>query len=405
VEILNEGWNAVADTIPFIDLRATHAEFIHAYLKELENLFQTCDFVGASSKRAAAFEEKFAEYIGVKHALGVNSGTDALLLALDALGVGRGDEVILPAFGFIATADVVVRLGAHPVFVDVQPDTFNMAPEAVEAAITPRTKAIIPVHLFGQICDMDAILAIAERHKLPVVEDVAQACGATDAQGRRAGALGTFGAFSFYPTKNIGAAGDAGMITTNDDALAEKIRRFRDHGRTPTGTFECIGYNSRLDTIQAMYLAHKLPDLDDGILDRIENAKLYDALLAEIDHSLEVRYGERRPRVERPAVPGDFRHTFNLYTIKAPDRDRLKAYLAQCGIQTAIYYPTPLHTTPALAFLGYKQGQFPVAEDCAQRCLSLPVWPGLKRQQIQRVAQAIREFLENNFFVSGTTGA
>ncbi|MGC8740759.1 MAG: DegT/DnrJ/EryC1/StrS family aminotransferase [Candidatus Sumerlaeaceae bacterium] len=389
----------MAETIPFIDLRSTHEEFIKDYFEELKDLFRACDFIGASSKRVAAFEEKFAKYIGVKHALGVNSGTDALLLALDALGVTRGDEVILPAFGFIATADVVVRLGARPVFVDVQPDTFNIDPSAVEAAITPRTKAIIPVHLFGQTCDMAALMAIAERHKLPVVEDVAQACGATDAENRRAGAIGTFGAFSFYPTKNIGAAGDAGIVTTNDDTLAEKIRWFRDHGRTPAGTFECIGYNSRLDTIQAMYLAHKLPDLDDSLLDRIENAKLYDALLAEVDHSFEIRYGEHRPRIERPAVPGDLRHAFNLYTIKAPDRDRLKAYLAHCGIQSAIYYPTPLHTTPALEFLGYKRGQFPVAEDCAQRCLSLPVWPGLKRQQIQRVVQTIREFLENNIFV------
>ncbi|MCX7625660.1 MAG: DegT/DnrJ/EryC1/StrS family aminotransferase [Candidatus Sumerlaeaceae bacterium] len=389
----------MAETIPFIDLRSTHADFIQGYLKELENLFQTCDFIGASSKRVAAFEEHFARYIGVKHALGVNSGTDALLLALDALGVGHGDEVILPAFGFIATADVIVRLGARPVFVDVQPDTFNVNPEAIEAAITERTKAIIPVHLFGQICDMDAIMAIAERHKLPVVEDVAQACGAATADGRRAGSIGTFGAFSFYPTKNIGAAGDAGIVTTNDDALAEKIRRFRDHGRTTAGTFECIGYNSRLDTIQAMYLAHKLPELDDNLLDRIENAKLYDTLLAEVDRSLEIRHGERRPLIERPAVPGDLRHTFNLYTIKAPDRDRLKACLAQRGIQTAIYYPTPLHTTPALAFLGYKGGQFPVAEECARRCLSLPVWPGLKRQQIQRVVHEVREFLENNTFI------
>jgi dTDP-4-amino-4,6-dideoxygalactose transaminase len=386
------------EVIPFIDLRATHDDFIEEYFEELRELFQTCDFIGASSKRVATFEEQFAAYVGARHALGVNSGTDALLLALHALGIGRDDEVILPAFGFIATADVIVRLGARPVFVDVQPDTFNIDPAAVEAAITPRTKAIIPVHLFGQTCDMAAIMAIAERHHLAVIEDVAQACGATDNDGRRAGAIGTFGAFSFYPTKNIGAAGDAGMITTNDDALADKIRRFRDHGRTPMGTFECIGYNSRLDTIQAMYLAHKLPDLDDTLLDRIENAKLYDTLLTELDQSFEVRYGERRPRVEWPAVPGDLRHTFNLYTIKAPDRDRLRAYLTQCHIQSAVYYSTPLHLTPALEFLGYKAGQFPVTEDLAARCLSLPIWPGLKRQQIQRVVHAIREFIENNIF-------
>ena len=385
----------MSEMIPFIDLQSTHEDFLEDYFEELQDLFTTCDFIGASSKRVAEFEEDFARYIGVSYALGVNSGTDALLLALDALGVSRDDEVILPAFGFIATADVVVRLGAKPVMVDVLPDTFNMDPAAVEAAITPRTKAIIPVHLFGQTCQMDAIMAIAERHKIPVIEDVAQACGATWGD-KRAGSLGTFGAFSFYPTKNIGAAGDAGMITTNDPELAEKIRRFRDHGRTSLGTFECIGYNSRLDTIQAMYLRHKLRDLDDTIMDRIENARLYDSLLAEIDRSFEVRLGDKRPRIERPRVPGDLSHTFNLYTIKVPDRDRLKACLAQYKIQTAIYYPTPLHLTPALQFLGYKQGQFPVAEDCAARCLSLPVWPGLKRQQIQRVVAVVREFFENN---------
>lgn len=390
----------MGETIRFIDLRTTHADFLDQYFAELTQLFEDCDFIGASSRRVAEFEAQFARYIGVRHALGVNSGTDALLLSLHALGVGAGDEVIMPAFGFIATADVVVRLGARPVFVDVQPESFNIDPAAVEAAISPRTKAIIPVHLFGRTCDMASILAIARQHSLAVIEDVAQACGATDAEGRRAGALGLLGAFSFYPTKNIGAAGDAGMITTDDDNLAETIRRFRDHGRTSTGSFECIGYNSRLDTIQALYLAHKLPELDDAILDRIENAKLYDSLLEELDRSFEVRYGDHRPRIERPSIPGDFRHTFNLYTIKTPDRDRLRTYLSHCQIQTAVYYPTPLHLTPALAFLGYKPGQFPVAEDCAARCLSLPVWPGLKRQQIQRVVGAIREFLENNLFVA-----
>jgi dTDP-4-amino-4,6-dideoxygalactose transaminase len=329
----------------------------------------------------------------VKHALGVNSGTDALLLALDAVGVRAGDEVILPAFGFIATADVVVRLGARPVLVDVQPETFNVDPAAIEAAITPRTKAIIPVHLFGQACDMDPILEIAARHHLPVIEDVAQACGATY-KGKRLGALGTFGAFSFYPTKNIGAAGDAGMITTNDDALAERIRQFRDHGRTPNGTFVCIGYNSRLDTTQALYLQHKLEDLDDTILDRIENARLYNrifeeykAQMAAIGHPVDL---------ELPRVAEDFTHTFNLYTIKTRDRDRLRAFLTEKKIGSAIYYPLPLHRMPALEFLGYGQGAFPVAEECARRCLSLPVWPGLTRQQVRTVAETVIEFFENN---------
>lgn len=379
--------------IPFIDLPSTHKDFLNRYFGELRELFETCDFIGASSKRAAEFEEAFARYIGVRHALGVNSGTDALLLALDAVGVRAGDEVILPAFGFIATADVVVRLGARPVLVDVQPDTFNVDPAAIEAAITPRTKAIIPVHLFGHACEMEPILEIAARHHLPVIEDVAQACGATY-KGKRLGALGTFGAFSFYPTKNIGAAGDAGMITTNDDALAERIRQFRDHGRTPSGAFVCIGYNSRLDTIQALYLQHKLEDLDDSILDRIENARLYNRIFEE--YKAQAAAIDQVVDLELPRLAEDFTHTFNLYTIKMGDRDRLRAFLTEKKIGSAIYYPLPLHRMPALEFLGYAEGAFPVAEECARRCLSLPVWPGLTRQQVRTVAETVIEFFENN---------
>jgi dTDP-4-amino-4,6-dideoxygalactose transaminase len=268
------------------------------------------------------------------------------------------------------------------VFVDVDPKTFNIDPALIEPAITPKTKAIIPVHLFGQTCDMKAVMEIAASRGIPVIEDVAQACGSTH-DGKRLGSIGVFGAFSFYPTKNIGAAGDAGIITTNDDALADKIRRFRDHGRTPSGAFECIGYNSRLDTIQAIYLKYKLAELDDTLLDRIENAKLYNQLFADTE-------------VEVPDAPGDFSHTFNLYTIRVRDRDRLRAYLNEKEIQSAVYYPTPMHLTPALACLGYDRGAFPVAELLTSRCLSLPVWPGLKRRQIERVAEVVKEFLENN---------
>lgn len=374
--------------IPFIGLRQQHEHLMKQYFRQLQDLFSACDFIGSTAKPVAAFEKDFAEYIGCKHAISVASGTDALLLALDALGIRHGDEVILPVFGFIATADVIIRLGGKPVFVDVDPVTFNIDPKLIEAAITPRTKAIIPVHLYGQSCDMAAIGEIAQRHNLAVVEDVAQACG-TEYRGQMTGGIGTFGAFSFYPTKNLGAAGDAGMITTNDDDLAEKIFRFRDHGRSSGGDFEIIGYNSRLDTIQALYLHLKLPELSDMILDRIENAKLYGQLF-------------QGSEVIAPAVPEDLSHSFNLYTIKVRDRARLQAYLKEKQIQSAIYYPHPMHETAALKHLGYGSGDFPKAQEVARQCLSLPVWPGLKKREIERVAEVVIQFLENNVSIELT---
>jgi dTDP-4-amino-4,6-dideoxygalactose transaminase len=368
--------------IPYCNLPASHDAFLRDYFRELETLFSDCDFIGAGSKKVAAFECDFAGYIGVKHAMGVASGTDALLLALDALEIKAGDEVIMPAFGFIATADVVIRLGAKPVFVDMDPETYNMNPALIEERITERTKAIIPVHLFGLACDMDAIGEIAARRGLAIIEDVAQACGTTYGE-KRAGALGSFGAFSFYPTKNLGGAGDGGMITTDDDALADRIRKFRDHGRSSTGTFDCIGYNSRLDTIQSLYLHKKLEDLDDALLDRIENARLYGQLFEGTE-------------VVTPAVPDGMQHTFNYFVVRVRDRDRLMAYLREKGVGSAIYYKEPLHLSPALAGLGYKAGDFPESEKAARCVLSLPNWPGMKKKEIERVAEVVNEFLANN---------
>lgn len=372
--------------IPFQNIKATHDSFLKDYLRDLGKMFQAenPDFVGNSaSKTLAAFETRVAEYLGVKHALGVASGTDALLLPLDALGVKAGDEVIVPAFGFIATADVVVRLGAKPVFVDIDPANFNMDPQLLEAAITPKTKAIIPVHLFGQSADMKAIMQIAEKHKIPVIEDVAQAMGA-EVEGRKLGSIGDFGAYSFYPTKNLGCAGDGGMITTNNDEYANKIRLYRDHGRGPGG-FETIGYNSRLDPIQALYLTYKLEELEDSLYDRVANAKLYNQLLAEADVTL-------------PSIPDgeDLIHSFNLYTIRIRDRDRVRRYLQEKEIATAVYYDSVMPLTPALKFLGHKDGEFPHSEEASRTVLSLPVWPGLSRQQIKLVADSVIQFLENN---------
>ena len=230
---------------------------------------------------------------------------------------------------------------------------------------------------------MDAIMEIADRHKVPVIEDVAQATGA-EIGGRKLGSIGWCGAFSFYPTKNLGGAGDGGLISTNDDDLANKIRLYRDHGRGPGG-FEIIGYNSRLDSIQALYLKYKLPDLDDTLMDRVANARLYNELFTDSE-------------VGRPAIPDgeDLQHTFNLYTIRVRDRDRLQRYLKEKEIGSAVYYDKPMHLTPALAFLGYKEGDFPKAEDAARNVISLPIWPGLSRQQIKTVAESVKLFLENN---------
>ncbi len=373
-------------TVPFQNIKATHENFVRDFLHDLQKLFQaeSPDFIGSNSPAVIDFEEAVAKHLGVKHAIGVGSGTDALLLALDALGVGAGHEVILPAYGFIATADVVVRLKAKPVFVDIDPANFNIDPTLLEAAITPNTKAIIPVDLFGQTADMGAIMAIADKHGIPVIEDVAQAMGA-EWEGKKLGSIGTFGAFSFYPTKNLGGCGDGGMISTNDDKLADKIRLYRDHGRGPDG-FEIVGYNSRLDPIQARYLKYKLDELDDSIFDRIDNARLYNKLFAESD-------------LTTPTISEDdtnLTHTFNLYTVRVRDRDRLRRYLSEKGIGSAVYYDTVMPLTPALSFLGHKAGEFPKSEEAARSVISLPVWPGLKRRQIETVAEEVNNFLENN---------
>lgn len=288
----------------------------------------------------------------------------------------------MPSFGFIATADVVVRLGARPVFVDVDETSCNINPALLAEKITPKTKAIITVHLFGLACDMEAILPIAADHGLPVIEDVAQATG-TMIGSKRAGAVGHFGAFSFYPTKNLGGAGDGGMITTNDDRYAEVILKMRDHGRSREGDYDLIGYNSRLDTIQSLYLKRKLEELDDTLMDRVENARLYGQLFEGAE-------------IVAPAVPEDGSHSFNNYTIQVRDRDRLMTYLREKGVQSAIYYREAMHLTKALASLGYKPGDFPVAEKLVRQVLSLPVWPGLKKKDIETVARTVLEFLDNN---------
>ncbi|MCX7017407.1 MAG: DegT/DnrJ/EryC1/StrS family aminotransferase [bacterium] len=368
--------------IPFIDLAKMHENIIEEYLEELRGLFKRCDFMGTTSHAASAFEDACADYLGVKYALGVASGTDALLLALRALDIKSGDEVIVPAFGFIATADVVLRLGARPVFVDIDPVTYNIDPALIEEAVTDRTRAIIPVHLYGQACDMSAIMEIAQRRGIAVIEDVAQSFGAEHG-GRKTGTIGALGAFSFYPTKNLGGAGDGGLVTTNDEEIAVKLRKFRDHGRDTKGAFVLIGYNSRLDTIQAIYLHLKLPELNDNLMDRIENARFYNEHFKDTN-------------IITPPVPDDMSHTFNLYTMRVRERDQLKNHLKKKGVQSAVYYREAMHMMPALQSLGLGLGAFPQAEKAAGEVISLPVWPGLKKREIEHVVAAVLEFVGNS---------
>lgn len=365
-------------SIPFVDLWNQHEPLEEEFLEQVKALLRSSQFILGPTVQK--FEEQTARYLGVKNAIGVSSGTDALLLALASLGVGPGDEVVMPAYTFVACADVVVRLGARPVFVDVRADTFNLDADKALASLSSRTKAIMAVHLFGQCAEIDRIVTIARTYSVPVVEDVCQAFGAKS-HNRRAGSFGLFGAYSFYPTKNLGGIGDGGLLTTDDDQKADMVRKYRDHGRVSTSTYlhDIIGYNSRLDALQAAFLSLKLPDVDEMNLERVENARLYNHMF------------ENAPFIV-PRFTDDGSHVFNCYTLLVSNRDELQAKLKEKGIGTAVYYPVPLHLQPCLQYLGYKEGAFPVAEDLAKRAISLPIAPGLKKKQIQEVAKEVLEF-------------
>jgi dTDP-4-amino-4,6-dideoxygalactose transaminase len=339
------------------------------------------------------------EYLGVRHALGVSSGTDALLLALMALNIGPGDEVIVPTFSFFATAGTVCRTGARPVFVDIEPDTWNIDPAAIEAAITPRTRAIMPVHLYGQSAAMEPILRIASAHGIAVVEDAAQAIGVRYSDNRPVGGIGTVGCFSFFPSKNLGAFGDGGLVTTNDTALYERMKIMRVHGGERRYYHSVIGGNFRLDEIQAAVLNVKLPRLDGWSAARRENAARYDALFQA--HGVSQGPGHanfnEHNRVLTPAsvfaqsgVANH--HIFNQYVIRVERRAELRELLAERGIGNEVYYPVPFHLQECFADLGYAQGQFPVAEQAASEVLALPVYPELTGEQIEYVVSTIAEF-------------
>jgi dTDP-4-amino-4,6-dideoxygalactose transaminase len=331
----------------------------------------------------AAFEREVADYIGVEHAIGVSSGTDALMVALMALGIGPGDEVITTPFTFFATAGCITRVGAVPVFVDILPDTFNLDVEQVAAALTDRTRAILPVHLFGQACDMDGLLGIAAKNDLLIIEDAAQAIGTKSPLGP-VGSLGAYGCFSFFPSKNLGGFGDGGLVTSQDSALADKARVMRAHGSSPKYSHSVIGGNFRLDTLQAALLRVKLPELEAWTARRRENASRYDVAFSTsgLTESL------LRPPPRR--FEG---HIYNQYVIRTSRRNELQAHLQVQRIATAIYYPVPLHRQECFAHLGYREGSLPVAEEASREVLALPIFAGLGQARQKRIIDTVIGFL------------
>ncbi len=361
--------------IPLVDLKAQYAALRGDIDAAIARVIANTSFIMGPEVRA--FEEAFAAYCQADHAVGVSSGTAAIELTLRALGIGPGDEVITTPFTFIATAEAISATGATPVFADIDPATYNLAPNAVEAAITPATRALLPVHLYGQPADMPALAAIAERHGLFLIEDAAQAHGA-ELDGRRVGSLGQAACFSFYPGKNLGAYGDGGAVTTNDALLAARLRKLRDHGRSSKYVHDELGYGHRLDALQAAILAAKLPHLDAANTARRRLAARYQELLAETDLTL-------------PSAPEGVAPVWHLFVVRTMRRDGLMASLRQQGIETGIHYPLPLHLQPAYRWLGAESGAFPVAEAAAQQVLSLPLFPEMTDQQQDRVAAALLE--------------
>lgn len=363
--------------VPFVDLKAQYRLIADEIKRAIDGVVERTDFILGSE--VEAFESDFAEYLGVKHAVGVGSGLAALEMALRAYGIGHGNEVITTANTFIATVLAINAVGARPVLVDVDPATYNMDPAAFSAAITPRTRAVIPVHLYGQPADLNPICAIAQRHNLLIVEDAAQAHGA-HYQGKRVGGFGHVAGFSFYPGKNLGAYGDGGMVVTNDSAAAQKIRHLRNYGQRVKYYHDVSGTNSRLDTLQAAILKVKLKHLDQWNAARRAHAGAYAGLLADVN-------------VRLPVVADGVDHIYHLYVIRIEARDQVQEALRKAGVSTGIHYPVPIHLQKACADLGYGQGSFPVTEAAAGGILSLPMYAELTDDQIQYVAEGIKQAL------------
>lgn len=382
--------------VPLLDLKAQYLAIKPDLDRVVAEVMESQHFI--LGPQVQECEKAIAQYSQCAHGIGVSSGTDALLICLMAENIGAGDEVITTPFTFFATAGAIARVGATPVFVDIDPVTYNLDPSQIEAKITPRTRAIIPVHLYGQMADMDAVMEIARKHKLAVIEDGAQAIG-SEYKGRRAGSIGDYGCFSFFPSKNLGAAGDGGMVVTNDAARAEKLVRLRAHGSKPKYYHKIIGGNFRLDTIQAAIVTEKLKHLDGWTAGRQRNAARYDQLFVEsglkiTDTAKHANNGNGSAQVILPKTQAT-RHIFNQYIIRTPQRDALKNALQDKGVGTEIYYPVPMHLQECFASLGYKAGAFPQSEKAANETLALPIYPELSDEQARYVVQCVREFFSN----------
>ena len=367
--------------VPFLDLKVQYAAIKDQIRRAIDEVCDSQQFILGS--RVRGLEDEIARYCAIRHAVGVSSGTDALLLALLALGIGRGDEVITTPYTFIATAASIARLGARPVFVDIDPARFTIDPKLIADRITERTRAILPVHLFGRCAEMEPILKLAAEHEIAVIEDAAQALGAEDEHGRRAGSMGVLGCFSFYPTKNLGGFGDGGMIVTGDSSLATTLLALRNQGSTSKYRHFLIGGNFRLDELQAALLIVKLKSLDQWTQQRINNAERYNALFHErgLEHLLRL-----------PELPKNERHVFNQYVVRASRRDELSQFLKSRTIGHDIYYPVPLHLQACFKDLGYKENDLAASEQAAREALALPIYPELTVPMQEYVVDSIQEF-------------
>ncbi|MGO9378626.1 MAG: DegT/DnrJ/EryC1/StrS family aminotransferase [Dissulfurispiraceae bacterium] len=362
--------------IPMLDLKKQYLEIKDEILSAVNEVLESSQYV--LGKKGAELEDKVKAYHGMNEAIGVASGTDALHLAVLALGIGPGDEVITTPFTFFATAESIMYVGARPVFADIEPGTMNIDPASVERLITKRTKAIMPVHIFGHPVDMDGIMGLAKAHGLKVIEDCAQSFGAS-LHGKKTGSFGDAACFSFYPSKNLGAYGDGGMIILNDHGVAEIVKKLRNHGSSGGYRHECLGYNSRLDELQAAILLTKLRRIDEYNAKRRQKAALYTQLLSG--------------KVECPVEKEGALHVYHQYTIRSRRRDYIQKYLKEREMPSVIYYPFPLHLQEAMQFLGHKEGDFPVTEQVSREVLSLPMYPELDDKDIHLISDTIRQCL------------
>lgn len=379
-QITTSGRQTERASLPFTDLRAQFITIKDEIARAVSRVMENGQFI--LGQEVVSFENAMAVFVGTQFAVGCASGSDALLLALLALGIGPGDEVITTPFTFVATVGAVARVGARPVFVDIQPETFNLDPGLLERAINERTRAIIPVHLFGLAADLDRISATAEEHRLAVIEDAAQAIGGCY-RGAGVGSIGTFGCFSFFPSKNLGGMGDGGLVTTDDPSLAKRLRLLRVHGSSRRYHYEELGINSRLDALQAAILMVKLAHLKEWTEARQQKAEQYRKLFEE--------YGLHR-QIKLPSVPHDRSHVYNQFVVRCKERDSVREFLLKRGIPSEIYYPLPLHLQPAFAYLQYKQGQLPEAEGASREVLALPMYPELSGEHQAMVVRTIAEF-------------